>query len=126
MVWVLMRVPWCKVGVLDLFLGLDVEGTPCCIEMLKDLEDGGVAVGGVAVLELRVELLVKCVTKVGCDSLEETFANLPTGLHAFPLIFKAFWRVGGSEVGYAWVIAGWFGLFDIRWDAGLMVVLVNT
>ena len=111
---VLVRVPWRKLGVLELFLGLDVKGTPCCIEMLEDLEGGGVAVGGVAVLELGVELLVKRVRKVDCDSLEETFANVPTRLHTFPLFFKAFLRVGGSEVGYTRVVAGWFGLFNIH------------
>ena len=78
------------------------------------MEGGGVAVGGVAVLELGVELLVKRVMKVGCNSLEETFANVPTHLHTSPLFFKAFSLVGGSEVGYARVVACWFGLFDIH------------
>jgi hypothetical protein len=33
-----VQVPWRKIGVLELLLGLDVKGTPCCIEMLEDLE----------------------------------------------------------------------------------------
>ena len=77
--------------------------------MLNDLEGGGIVVGGVAVLELRVELLIKRVTKVGCDSLDETFANVPTRPHTFPLFFKVFASVGWSEIGYARVVAGWFG-----------------
>ncbi len=93
---------------------MDIEGTPCCIKMLKYLEGGGVAVGGVVVLELGVELLAERVRKVGCDSLEETFVNVPTRSHTFTLFFNAFLRVGGSEVGYARVVAGWFGLCDIH------------
>ncbi len=41
------------------------------------MEGGGVAVGGVAMFELGVELLVNCITKVGSDSLKETLVNVP-------------------------------------------------
>ena len=94
--------------------------------MVKDLEGVGVAVGGVAIFELGVELLVDCVTKVGSDSLEETLANVPACLHAFPLFFLAFAHMGGSGVINGGVVAVWFGLFDVCGDAGLMVVFVDA
>jgi hypothetical protein len=70
--------------------------------VVQDLERGGVAVGGVAMFELGVELLVNCVTKVGSDSLEETLANVPACLHTFPLFFLAF-----SYVGREWCPQRW-------------------
>jgi hypothetical protein len=53
--------------------------------VVKDLEGGGVVVGGVVMFELGVELLIHCITKVGRDSLEDTLANVPACLHTFPL-----------------------------------------
>jgi hypothetical protein len=40
---------------------LDVKGTPNHVEVFEDLEGGDVAVGGVPVPELQVELLVNFV-----------------------------------------------------------------
>ncbi len=94
--------------------------------MVEDLEGGGVVVGGVAMFELGVKLLVDCVTKVGSDSLEKTLANVPACLHAFPLFFLAFARMGGSGVINSGVVAVRFGLFDICGDASLMVIFVDT
>ncbi len=111
---------------LELFLGLDVEGTPCQVKVVEDLEGGGVAVGGVVMFELGVELLVDCVMKVGSDSLEETFANVPACLHMFPLFFLAFAPMGGSGVVNSGIVAVRFGLFDVSGDVGLMVVFIDT
>ena len=47
---------------------LDIEKAPASIEVLKDLDWLGVAVGSVDVLELRVVLLIKRVTHVHGDS----------------------------------------------------------
>jgi hypothetical protein len=58
---VLVTVPFCEVGILQFLLWLDVEGTPNCVEVFEDLEGGDVAVGGVPVPELRVELLIDCI-----------------------------------------------------------------
>ncbi len=93
---------------------------------MKDLEGGGVAVGGVAMLKLGVELLVDCVTKVGNDALEETLANVPACLHTFPLFFLVFARMGGSGVIHGGVIAVRFGLFNVCGDAGLMVIFFDA
>jgi hypothetical protein len=49
-------------------------------------------------LLIRVVLLVDCVMKVFCDTLEESLSDLPTRLHEFPLFFSAFLRVGSSGI----------------------------
>ncbi len=123
---VLVAVPFRQVGFLELLLGLEVKGTPCRVEVVEVLEGGGVVVGGVWIFELGVELLVDCVTKVGSGSLEETLANVPACLHAFPLFFLAFLRMCGSGVVNGGVVAVRINLFDVCGDAGLMVVFVDT
>ena len=47
-----LTVPLCVVCQAQIFLGVDVERTPSCFEMLEDLYGGCVAVGGVDALEL--------------------------------------------------------------------------
>ncbi len=94
--------------------------------MVKDLEGSGVAVGDVAMFELGVKLLVNRITKVGSDYLEETLANVPACLHAFPVFFLAFAHIGGSGVVNGGVAAVQFGLFNVCGDAGLMVVFVDA
>jgi hypothetical protein len=74
-------------------------------------------------LELGVVLLVKGITEVCGDSFEETFPNVPAGTGAFPLLFWAFTRVGGCEIGDCGIIGGRFGFFDVGVDAGLVFIL---
>jgi hypothetical protein len=54
---------------------MDVERTPPCVEMFKDLDGGCVAVGGADVLELRVPVFVQGLSEICCDSSEETFSD---------------------------------------------------
>jgi hypothetical protein len=77
-------------------------------------------------LELGIELLINPFTKVGCDSLEESLANVPACLHAFLLLFLAFVHMGEGDVVNGRVIAVRFGLLDVHGDAGLMVVFIDA
>jgi len=72
--------------------------------------------------QLGVELLVKRIAEVGGDSLQEASADVPAGTYVVPLFFEAFARVGGRGVGDRWVVGLRLGLFDVRRDAGLMIV----
>jgi hypothetical protein len=74
---VFVAVPLCEVGILELLFCLYVERAPCRVEVFKDLIGGCVAVGCVTMFQLRVELLVDCVTKICSDALEESFPNVP-------------------------------------------------
>jgi len=53
-----LTVPLCVVRQALIFLGVDVERTPLCVQMLEDLDGGCVAVGGVDALELGVPVFV--------------------------------------------------------------------
>ena len=61
-------VPVCVEFLLEDLASLDVERAPTSVEMLEDLKWGGVSVGSIDVLELRVVLLVKGVAHVHSDS----------------------------------------------------------
>ena len=41
-----VTVPFCVVGILEGFLGLDIERAPSIIEMVQDFEGGDVAIRG--------------------------------------------------------------------------------
>ncbi len=43
---VLVAIPFCVVGVLEGFLGLDVERAPPIVEMVQELEGGDVLIRG--------------------------------------------------------------------------------
>ena len=65
---------------------MDVKGAPGCRQVFEDLVGGDIAIGRMVMLELGVVLLVKGITEVCGDSLEETFPNVPIGTGALPLL----------------------------------------
>ena len=71
-------------------------------------------------------MLVDCVAKICCDTLEESFANVPAFVHAFPFFLFAFLRVGGGGVVNYAILGVWFCLLDICADASLMVVFIGS
>jgi hypothetical protein len=90
--------------------------------VVENLVQSGVAVCGVTMLQLGVELLVECIAEVGDDTLQEPLADVPACVDAVPLLFQSFVRVGGSGVGDRGVVGVGLGLLDVRVDSGLMVV----
>ena len=61
-------VPGCVEFLFEDFASLDHKRAPACVDMVQDLDWGGVAIGGVDVLELQVALLVKSATHVRGDA----------------------------------------------------------
>ncbi len=68
---------------------MDVERTPLCVEMFKDLDGGCVAVGGVDIFELGVPVFVQGLSKICCDFSEETFSDCPCFACTFPFLLHA-------------------------------------
>jgi hypothetical protein len=94
--------------------------------MLEDLEWCDVAVRQVAMFWLQVELLIKRIARVCCDTLQESLLNVPAGVGMFPLLFKLLSCVGRCGNSDGRVIGVRFVLVDVSVDACLMVVFVET
>ena len=113
---VFFAIPLSVLVLLELFSGVDVEWTPSQVKMVKDLDWGHVAVGGVDVIELAVPVF-------GCNTSEESLLYGLDLAGVLPFLFHALPCVCRCGVSYDRIIVARFHFLDLC-QVSEMVVLI--
>ncbi len=103
-----IAIPFSPIFGLEELLGVHIDRTALCAQMLMDLDGLHLSVGGEEVLKLWIPVLTQGVAHIGCNAMEESFPDGPLFSVLLLFLFHAFPCLSGCGVIDSWIV--WSGL----------------